>query len=378
MATTLRDVAARAGVSVATASRALQGSDRIGEATRRRVREVAEELGYTPNRTARALSTGRTGTLGLIVPDLLNPFFPAVVKGAQARARELGMQLLLADTDESPSEELPLVRTLAPQVDGVILCSSRMGGQELDQAAALTRTVLVNREHGALPRVDLDPAPGVRQALEHLRALGHRRVGYVGGPATSSSDARRRRCLAQEAGRCGLEILELGARTPDAAGGAAAAQEVLAQDLGAAIVYNDVMALALVDRLRGFGLAVPGDVSVIGWDDIEFSALARPALSTVRMPRREAGRSAVDLLAGIIAGGTGGVVRLGTELVLRDSTARRAGRPRMDLAAGRAEVLVEHPRPPASDAPPVPDAPAVPGPGGPDPAVPDLQEQSTS
>ncbi|GAA1732805.1 LacI family DNA-binding transcriptional regulator [Brachybacterium phenoliresistens] len=343
MATTLRDVAARAGVSVATASRALQGSERIGEATRERVRAAAAALAYTPNRTARALSTGRTATLGLIVPDLLNPFFPAVVKGAQARARELGLQLLLADTDESPAEELPLVRTLAPQVDGVILCSSRMDEDELGQAASLTRTVLVNREHGHLPSVVLDPGPGVEAALRHLHALGHTRIGYVGGPATSSSDDRRRRSLAELAPRIGLEVVPLGARKPDAAGGAAAAEELLALRLGAAIVYNDLMALGLMDRLRTFGLDVPRDVSVIGWDDIEFSAMARPALSTVRMPRREAGRTAVDLLGEIIAGGTGGAIRLGTELVLRASTSRAPLR--IDEARPDGELRISLPDP---------------------------------
>ncbi|MFC0672704.1 LacI family DNA-binding transcriptional regulator [Brachybacterium hainanense] len=342
MPTTLKDVAALAGVSVATASRALQGVDRIGEATREKVRAAAAELQYTPNRTARALSTGRTGTLGLIVPDLLNPFFPAVVKGAQARARELGMQLLLADTDESPQAELPLVRTLAPQVDGVILCSSRLDEQDLDTAAGLARTVLVNREHGSLPSIVLDPGPGVAATLRHLRALGHLRIGYAGGPATSSADALRRTSLHETARELGLELRDLGSHTPDASGGAAAAEQVLLARPDAVLAYNDVMALGMIDRLRGFGLAVPADLSVVGWDDIEFAGMARPALSTIRVPRREAGCAAVDLLAALVRGDSVTSRRLGTELVLRASTARAHGSAR---APGRSPVDVA--RPPA-------------------------------
>src|SRR5699024_3706668 len=128
MAVTRKDVARRAGLSVATVSRAFQRPGMLGEATLAAVRSAAEELGYVPNRTARALITGRTGVYGVIVPDLENPFFPAVLKGAQARAHQLGVQLLLADAEESPEGELPLVRTLADQVDGIVPGSSRLDG----------------------------------------------------------------------------------------------------------------------------------------------------------------------------------------------------------------------------------------------------------
>jgi DNA-binding LacI/PurR family transcriptional regulator len=126
MRVTLRDVAEQAGVSVATVSRALSRPEMVSDEARDRIQEISLQLGYRPSREARGVAPGSAGTLGVIVPDLLNPFYPALLKGAQARAREHGLHLLLADAEEAPDGELPLVQTLAPQVDGILLCSSRM------------------------------------------------------------------------------------------------------------------------------------------------------------------------------------------------------------------------------------------------------------
>ncbi|MFC7374207.1 LacI family DNA-binding transcriptional regulator [Brachybacterium sp. GCM10030268] len=325
MAITLKDVAARAGVSIATVSRVFQRPEMVGESTRERVRAAAADLGYSPNRTARALITGRYGVYGVIVPDLENPFFPAVLKGAQARAHHVGAQLLITDAGESPEGELPLVRTLAGQVDGIVLCSSRMDESALEEAASMTPLSLVNRVSPDLPGVFADVTPGIPAAIRHLRRMGHRRLGYVGGPGVSRSDTVRRAVIEEICAEIGTEWTDLGSFAPTVEGGRQGAEAVLQTDVTAVLVYNDLMALALMERLRGFGVAVPGQISVVGWDDIEFAALVTPGLSTVRVPRYEMGVQAVDLLRR--DGGTSdGPARIGlpTRFVPRGSTATAA------------------------------------------------------
>lgn len=304
MAVTLRDVASRAGVSVATASRAFQRPDMVGRETLERVRAAAADVGYVANRTARALVTGRAGVYGVVVPDLENPFFPAVLKGAQARAHHHGVQLLLADAEESPQGELELVRTLAGQVDGIVLCSSRMDEDSLREAATLTPLTLVNRDGAGMSGVHADPEPGIVDAVRHLHRMGHRHLGYVGGPLASRSDAVRREAIDEACRRVGIRWRDVGRFAPSVEGGRSGAEAVLLTDVTAVLVYNDLMALALVDRLRGFGVSVPGDLSVVGWDDIEFASLWSPGLSTVRVPRYDMGAQAVDLL--VSAGRAGG------------------------------------------------------------------------
>ena len=335
MAVTLKDVAQQAGVSVATASRAFQRPEMVGARSLARVREAAAELGYAPNRTARALITGRAGVYGVIVPDLDNPFFPAVLKGAQARAHQLGAQLLITDAGESPDGELPLVRTLAPQVDGIVLCSSRMDEDSLEEASRLTRLSLVNRVSPRLPGVHADPEPGIPAALQHLRRLGHRRIGYAGGPAVSRSDQARRTVIQRLCAEAELEWSEIGAFPPTADGGRDAAEALLQTATTAVLVYNDLMALALMERLRSYGVDIPGQISVVGWDDIPFSAMVTPGLATIRVPRYDMGVRAIDMLHG--AAGAGGSsaasgqesapahIALPTQFVPRGSIARPDG-----------------------------------------------------
>lgn len=343
MAMTLKDVAARAEVSIATASRSFQRPDLVGEATREKVLAAAAEIGYSPNRSARALITGRSGVYGVIVPDLENPFFPAVLKGAQARAHQLGAQLLITDAGEAPDGELPLVRTLAPQVDGIVLCSSRMDEGVLREAARLVPLSLVNRVSPVLPGVFADPVPGIPSAIRHLHRMGHRHLGYVGGPSISRSDSVRRTVIERVCQEIGMEWTDIGSFAPTVEGGRRGAEALLLTEVTAVLVYNDFMALALMERLRGFGVDVPGEISVVGWDDIEFSALVTPGLSTVQVPRYDMGVAAVDLLhdgdvhAGARAdagdgeheaegpdGGTSAHARLGlpTRFVPRGSTAK--------------------------------------------------------
>ncbi|PRX49327.1 LacI family transcriptional regulator [Prauserella shujinwangii] len=324
MAVTIRDVAKAAGVSTSTVSRALSGSELVEPRTREAVLRTAEQLGYLPNRAARGLITGRTGNLGLIVPDLANPFFPDVVKGIQARAREADYSVFLADTDEDPSAELGLVRALAKQVDGIILCSPRMNAEDLRTASAAAPLVAVNRRGSHVPAVTIDNAGGMRQAVAHLAALGHHRVGYVAGPRSSWSNRERVRAIRAAAETERVELVEVGNAPPQFEGGVAVADLVVAAEVTAVIAYNDVVALGLLTRLAARGIEVPRDLSVVGIDDIAMSGMFSPALTTVSIPKAQSGRAAVELLLQVLdnPGGRNPSRReIPTQLLVRDTTA---------------------------------------------------------
>jgi LacI family transcriptional regulator/LacI family repressor for deo operon, udp, cdd, tsx, nupC, and nupG len=343
---TLRDVARAAGVSPATASRALSAPDLVAPARREHVQQVARELGYRPNRAARELITGRTGNLCLVVPDLENPFFAAVAKGVQARARALGFALLVADAEEDPRLEAELVGHLGAQVDGVVLCSPRMSEAELDRLSrdVLDRDVpllLVNRLHGGLPSVVIDNADGVRQAVTHLHALGHRRIGFAGGPVGSWSDAQRRRGLEHAShGLRSVDVVDLGHFPPVFGGGVAAGDLVAASEVTAVLAHNDLLALGILSRLRARGVRVPEDVSVVGYDDIPAATLVSPALTTVTVPLARLGRAAVDLL--VETGSVPAATATESALAAALTAARRdpaAPTPRADAAQDAAPTV---------------------------------------
>ncbi|HEY3436533.1 MAG TPA: LacI family DNA-binding transcriptional regulator [Actinotalea sp.] len=329
MPATIRDVAEKAGVSASTVSRAFTRPEMVDTATRLRIIALAESLGYEPSSAARSLKTGRTGALGIIVPDLSNPFFPDVVRGMQHRAREYGYPVLLADSAEDPSAEPALVRTLARNVDAIVLCSPRMSDAELTEAARLRPVVLVNREAPAgpaatVPAVTIDNAGGIQQAVRHLHALGHRRIGFVSGTRTSRSNEDRLVAFTDATAAAGLVGTVIGSYQPTVEGGAAAADDALLADVTAVVVYNDVMAAGLIGRLSRVGVELPGRLSIVGFDDISLAALLTPALTTVRISLELAGAVAVDRLHAHLTGAGPDVARpapLPTELVVRDSTA---------------------------------------------------------
>ncbi|SDB93159.1 LacI family transcriptional regulator/LacI family transcriptional regulator, repressor for deo operon, udp, cdd, tsx, nupC, and nupG [Raineyella antarctica] len=202
-----------------------------------------------------------------------------------------------------------------------------MSPDELERVRTLCPVVLVNRTHPALPAVTFDSREGVQEAASHLRALGHRRVAYVAGPEHSFSNRDRESALAEEFAAQGLEVVLVGHYEPSFDGGRRAADDVLVAGVTAVMVYNDVMALGLVGRLLAYGVSIPQDLSVIGWDDIEFSEMFTPALTTVHMPREEAGRAAVEFLLARLAGAQAEAPRLDTHLVFRRTTARPPAAP---------------------------------------------------
>ncbi|ASR55119.1 LacI family transcriptional regulator [Cellulomonas sp. PSBB021] len=324
-AATLRDVAERSGVAVSTASRALTKPGRVSEATAQRVLDAARELGYSASAAGRALSSGRTWTVALVVPDITNPFFFGVIRGTQSRLREGGYAHVLVDTEESVEAEERALRSLRRSVDGVILAASRLDDDSLVRWSGDIPLVTLNRTFPALtsPSVVIDTPSGAVQALEHLASLGHRRVAYAGGPRTSWSDGRRRTALAEAARRLGVELTALGPYAPQREAGPAAADAVVQSGATGVLAFNDLLAFGMLERLEHRGVRVPDEMSVVGCDDVFGADLVRPSLTTVRAPLEKAGHHAAELLLASldpVHPRAGAPVELPTHLVVRESS----------------------------------------------------------
>jgi LacI family transcriptional regulator len=319
---TILDVANAAGVSVATVSRAMQPDGPVRASTRELVLAVADRLGYQPNRAARGLVTGRTMNLGLVVPDLLNPFFAAIAKGTQLTARGRDLSVFTVDTDENPADEITAVRSLAKQVDGIVLCSPRIDDASLRrlQEEIQAPIVLVHRRMTGMNSVHASLDEGMQQAFEHLVGLGHEVIAHVGGPRASWLGDRRAAAIRAAAGRTGISVIDLGHVEPQFEGGIRAAESVRSSDATAVIAYNDIVAFGLVSRLAERGYSLPGDLSVIGCDDVSLSAMTNPRLTTIRLPKFDAGRVAVELLLEADHNEPR-EISLGSELIVRASTA---------------------------------------------------------
>jgi LacI family transcriptional regulator len=324
MNVTIRDVARAAGVSISTVSRALAAPEQVAPATRAHVQETARSMGYLPNRAARSLITGRTGSIGLVVPDLENPFFGSICKGVQARARAAGYAVFIADTDEDPALEAEVVRSLSKQVDGVILCSARGTDAAVERLAEDGAMVLINRRLPNIPSITFDNGGGLRAVMRHLVALGHRRIAYAAGPSNSWSNRERSLAFtAYRAPSAELELIELGNFPPFFSGGTQAGDLAIASGATAIVAFNDLMAVGLVDRLAQRGLSVPNDISVTGFDNVAVSTLVAPHLTTVDFPRIQIGRASVDALLETVLGATEGIradQQIPVELVVRQST----------------------------------------------------------
>ena len=296
---TISDVALAAGVSTSTVSRSFSNPELIRPETRLRVLDAARHLEYVPNRQARSLATGTTGNFGLVVPDVMNPFFPPFIKAAQARARDNDRDVFLADSDEDPRVESLLLRRLAQRVDGLLLCSSRVPDSFLLELANEMPVVLFNRAVDGITSVIFDVGDGMRQAVGHLVSLEHRRIGYAGGPTLSWSDMRRREALGQAADSLGVSIVDLGQHVPTWEAGVQAADAVLAASVSAVVVFDDTMAIGVISRLTARGVRVPEDISVVGHDNIAMASMYHPSLTTIEVKCGTAGRAATDLLLGM-------------------------------------------------------------------------------
>jgi LacI family transcriptional regulator len=332
-AVTLKDVARQAGVHPATASRALNPETRllVSEDTAGRVLAAAAELGYRPNAVARSLRTRRSHTVGVLIPDLNNPLFPPMIRGLADRLDADGYVALIGNTDSDDAREHRVFEQMrARHVDGYVLATAHLRNPLLDDAVrAGVPVVLMNRiaEDYSFPSVTVDNERGVRMAVGHLTALGHRAIACIAGPQDVSTGLSRYRGFQgamagarlevppgrvsfarafsiEEGHRCAKEILAAGACTAVAAG-------------------NDMLAVGCYLALDEAGLSCPADMSVVGFNDMPFISMLRPPLTTVAFSHYQVGAEAAQLLIERLNGiDTVKVLYLAPELIIRGSTAR--------------------------------------------------------
>ncbi|TAM68324.1 MAG: LacI family transcriptional regulator [Microbacteriaceae bacterium] len=334
-APTIYDIAELAGVNPSTVSRALSKPGRISAKTEKLIQDAAKELNYRVNPMARALPTGRTSTLGLIIADITNPMFFEVVRGAERAAALGGYTLILAESQESGEREAAAAERVAPSVDGLILVTTRLADAQIRELAELKPLVVINRRVDAVAAIVPELEPGIVQALTHLAEFGHRAIAFVSGPANSWMSSARWNELLERAVERNMTIVEIGPGIPTLDGGREAISRVVASGVTAVIAYNDLMAIGLLRAAQERGLNVPGRLSIVGFDDIFGSDFTSPPLTTIRTPLGLVGelavRRAFELLdhdlpalgangAGEKSAGENGAAVLATELIVRGST----------------------------------------------------------
>ncbi len=304
---TLRDVAVAAGVHPATASRALNPATRglVNADTARRVIKVAESLGYRPNPIARGLKTSKSGTVGLVIPDLTNPLFPPIVRGIEDVLEPAGFSGLIVNTDNDPDRERAQIELLrSRQVEGLIVATALVHHPLLEQ---LHREgvvmVMVNRRPNGIdvPSITPDDASGVELAVQHLAALGHRRIAHLAGPSNTSTGVVRARSFRSTVRDLGLDDdPALVATCPywSEESGAEALRTLLDSgvDFSAVVAGNDLIALGCYDVFAERDIDCPGDISVVGFNDMPFLDKLRPPLTTVAIPHQQIGTEAGRLL----------------------------------------------------------------------------------
>jgi LacI family transcriptional regulator len=327
----IKDVAREAEVSTATVSHVINNTRFVSEEVRARVLEAIERCGYYPNAQARSLASGRSHTLGLVVSDITNPFFPELVKSIEMAAFERGYDLVLANTNYDSERTSNYVRRIIERkVAGVALMTSELDTALIDELARRDVCVVFldlgsAGEH--MSNLVVNYAVGIKEAIQHLVSLGHQRIAYISGPVRLRSAAKRREafrdCLTRMLPDARPAVYEGDFKIE---GGRRAAYEMIERGRlpTAVVAANDLTALGAMQEFRAAGLRIPQDISIVGFDDISFASLTDPPLTTICLPRTELGRRAVEALMTTIEhpDRQGVEIQIPTYLVLRGSTAR--------------------------------------------------------
>ena len=327
----IKKVAERAKVSTATVSRLLNKTSYISPETAKKVWTAIEELGYYPNINARGLASGRSHLLGLIVSDIVNPFYPELVKSFEECAVEKGFELIMANTNYDPARTAMRVRQLIERrVDGVAVMTSEMDQALIDELS--TRGIpIVFLDTGELQEnisnIRIDYEQGISEAANHLLDLGHRRIGFISGPPDLKSSKIRRSAFLRFLRQHGIiekkELVTTG--NHKISGGRAAMTQLLelSERPTAVLASNDLTAIGALQAVRNHGLHVPEDISLIGFDDIALAASTDPPLTTVNVSRVRVAEAAFNSLFELIDGEPeiGREVLVETKLVIRESTA---------------------------------------------------------
>ncbi|MFI6638163.1 LacI family DNA-binding transcriptional regulator [Streptomyces sp. NPDC050504] len=326
----IKDVAAEAGVSVATVSRVLNDHPSVSPDARSRVLAAVAALGYRPNAVARSLRTDQTRTLGLVISDVLNPYFTTLARSVEEEARALGYSVIIGNADERPDLQDHHVRTLLDRrIDG-LLVSPTDGGSPLmlDAARGGTPMVFVDRWIPGLdapgpPVVRADGRAAVRELVRHLHGLGHRRLAIIAGPAATTTGSERVAAFRDALGELGLALPDayIGQGDFQAESGRRATERFLAlpEPPDAVFAADNLMALGALDAIRERGLRVPGDIALAAFDDIPWFVHTDPPITAIAQPTGELGRAAVRALVDLIEGRPARSVDFPARLVVRRS-----------------------------------------------------------
>jgi LacI family transcriptional regulator len=323
---TIYDVAQAAGVAASTVSRAFARPGRVNAETATRIFAAAKSLGYRTSALPGLVPT-RTRTLALVVTDITNPFYAEIIRGAHEAAGELGYTVLLSHTQEDAQLEREWTERELGAVEGILLASSRMSDSAIRMMAKQRPVIVLNRRLPDVPSLLVDNARGARRALEHLGELGHRNVIYVAGPEASWTDGVRWQALREAAYELDLKVRRVGpSNAPTVQAGFGRAREVVRQEASAVVAYNDVIAIGVIKGLHRLGVAVPGEVSVVGFDNILLAEIIEPELTTVAAPLHAMGATGVRNLVAMVGGAvpSGEPIVMPVRLVVRRSTGQRS------------------------------------------------------
>jgi LacI family transcriptional regulator/LacI family repressor for deo operon, udp, cdd, tsx, nupC, and nupG len=330
----IEDIARAANVSHSTVSRALRDSPLISAEVRRRVQEIAREMGYIPNAIAQSLKQQRTNTVGLVVTSIADPFYADVIKGIEETARPAGLSVFISATYNNEAQELAVIETFhRRKVDGIIVVSSRIARNYQHLRRLGVPAILVNNEASisgqALHSVLIDDYRGASLAMHHLIDLGHRRIGYLG--ITNRPFSNEQRCSAYLDCMAAADLQidpsaiviadSTGPESDDVLASSQQTHRLLASGVTAVFCYNDLIAIGALMACRDHGVAVPSQLSIVGFDDIALAQYVSPALTTVVQPRRDMGSRSMHMLLRLIEEQPVQNVVLPPTLAVRASTA---------------------------------------------------------
>lgn len=318
--TTIYDIARLTKLSPSTVSRGLGRPGRLNSDTEKRIREAADLLGYRANPQARALHSGRTGAIGLVVPVIDHPVFSTIVRGVENSVAEAGFQAMLAETGGRPEDEERAVHRMTPSVDGVVLVSPRLDQESLRRLAGAAPLVLVNREVGGVLSVTPTIEDGYREAVARLHALGHDSLLSLSVEQSLWVGARRRDALQQQAAVHGMTVTDVAAAGLHLSDGPANLEILRSHPADAVFTYNDLMAVGILHAAHAAGIRVPDAFSLVGHDDVFGADFVIPRLSTIRPPSSDLAAASVARLVAEIDDTALAPVDLPTTFVERDST----------------------------------------------------------
>lgn len=298
---TLHDVATHAGVSTATVSRVFARPDKVSPATADRVIRAADELGYVPNGAARALATGLTGLIGLVVPSLSNSYFSPIITAVQATLEQAGFELLVADSHGEAAREAHILTRLRGRVDGVITASPRSADEVIAAHAAVMPLVTINAQVPGVASVAVDVHAGLAELCSWLLMRGHRNLVYLGGPAGSRYDDARYATIRQHLDQHAAAVTHLGPVPPKAVAGAKILPEIRATGATAVIAYNALVGSGIVSAAVQAGVRVPDELAVVAVDDLVDLGLGLPAMTAIRQPMYQVGVTSAEMLVELAA-----------------------------------------------------------------------------